>query len=65
MMTTVGLIWGEEVSGGDTSERRDRSGTNGRMRVRKPLGKERKAQKEPELRRTPWRGRRCTLEREG
>lgn len=44
-MTTIGLIWGEEVSGSDTSERRDCSGTNGRMRVRKPLGKEKEGLK--------------------
>lgn len=41
---------GDSASGGDTGERRDGSGTSGRTRVRKPLGKPRKASKKPELR---------------
>lgn len=35
---TVGLILGEDASGGDTGKKRDGSGTNGRTRVRKPPG---------------------------
>ena len=48
----------EGASGGDMGERRDGSGTNGRTRVRKPLGASQgRHQKGPEVRRAPWRGR--------
>lgn len=65
MMTTVGLIWGEDASGADTSESRDGSGNSGRMRVRNHLTGKGKHQKEPELRRTPWGRRDGASEREG